>query len=49
MDDITVFKELRKRLGWDIDAESVVMTSESTVDPRIMNVTINFKVIKHEP
>ena len=40
-------KLLKNEIGWDIMDDTVCMHTESTVDPRIKSVTINFKIIKH--
>lgn len=42
-------EKLKKRFGWDVMDDTVAVATERTVDPRILNVTITFKVIKNEP
>ena len=42
-------EKLKKRFGWDMLEDSWAISVDSTVDPRILNVTITFKVIKNEP
>lgn len=40
--------DVKKGFGWEILEDSVSVVVERGVDPLISNVTINFKVIKHE-
>lgn len=44
----SIIKKLKRQIGYDIVEDTAVMTVERTVDPRILDVTINFKMIKHE-
>ena len=41
-------EKILERLGWDIMDDTACIEVENTVDPRIVNVTISFKAIKHE-
>ena len=42
-------EKLKKRFGWDVMEDTACVAVDSTVDPRIKEVTITFKVIKNEP
>lgn len=49
MKEHEIISGLKKEIGWDILDDTLSISIEKTVDPLIKNVTVTFKVIKHEP
>ena len=48
MDILDVFCMAKNGFGWELLDDSVSVAVERGIDPLVSNVTINFKVIRHE-